>query len=157
MVDEKAIQRSKDRVAELEKQIKSLDVTTGKAEFDEAWAKHRESIAQVGRELDSAEKELKDANTEIRTIDKTLEGLKVTSTAEEFNKLKTALKAAGVEGADAATDVEQLKNMIRKLDNEALKRVDDNLAAAAAQMQNLSNHALEAKGGLDEATDSIKR
>ena len=118
----------------MEKQIKALDITTGKAEFDEAWAKHRESIAQVGRELDSAEKELKDTNTEIRAIDKTLEGLKVTSTTEEFNKLKTALKAAGVEGADAATDVGQLKNMIRKLDNEALKRVDDNLAAAAAQM-----------------------
>jgi chromosome segregation ATPase len=134
LIDEKAIQRSKDRVADLEKQIKALDVTTGKAEFDEAWQKHNESIAQVGHELEAAEKELKDANNEIRTIDKTLEGLKVTTTAEEFNKLKTALKAAGVEGAEAATDIEQLKDMVRKLDNEALKRVDDNLAAATAQV-----------------------
>jgi hypothetical protein len=59
--------------------------------------------------------------------------------------LKEALKAAGVEGAETAEDLDELKKIVAELDDQALKGVDQNLEKMGQQLDGMGQKSGEAK------------
>jgi chromosome segregation ATPase len=107
--------RQLERQAELERELASIDVSTGAAEFKAysvAVASADAEIAKLTQEIKENEKSISDSEKEITALEKKLKGLELIDEAAVFESLKTALKEAGVAGVDSATDLDELKRAV---------------------------------------------
>jgi hypothetical protein len=60
-----------------------------------------------------------------------------------------------VEGADTATSLKDLQDMIDDLDAKAIEGDNQNLEALGNELEGLKSKGLDAKAGIDETTESL--
>ena len=150
------ISRIREELAKLEQQLGEIDVVTGKLDFEEAWARHRDEVEKVEASLKDTETELKNTDSELEKVNKSLSNLETLDIDKEFQNLKDTLKNLGVEGADSAKDIDELRAMLQQLESDALKKVEKSLKKEVTSLEKLGIAADSTKKELDDATESIK-
>jgi peptidoglycan hydrolase CwlO-like protein len=94
-------------------------LSKGEAEYNNYTAavdKADKEIAEIDDRIDKNNKVINTTKEQINSLNKKLNQLELTDEKHAFDELKMALKAAGVEGVETATSLDQLKEKVEALD-----------------------------------------
>ena len=146
--------RAKKELADLEGRYKSIDQTVGKIDF-EAWERHNTIVDELETGIKESTEAITEYGQKITTIDQNLAELKTPT--QEFDNLKDSLKKLGVAGIENAENIDQVKEILKKLDDEALEKVSQALRETEKYLDNFGKEAASIKKEIDKGTDSIER
>ena len=146
--------RAKKELADLEGKYKSIDQTVGKIDF-EAWERHNAIVEELETGIKESTEAITEYGQKITTIDQNLAELKTPT--QEFNNLKESLKKLGVAGIENAENIDQVKEVLKEFDDEALEKVSQALRKTEKYLDNFGKEAASIKKEIDKGTDSIER
>jgi uncharacterized coiled-coil DUF342 family protein len=120
-----------------------------------AWVAYNTKVTELKENIKLCNEEITRSKTEISSIDKQLAKLKTPNQA--FDDLKNSLKDLGVEGVESAQNLDQIKVILKKLDKEALDKVEKSIEGTTAELDKFGKSADTVKTEIDKGTDSIER
>jgi chromosome segregation ATPase len=120
-----------------------------------AWVAYNTKVTELKENIKLCNEEITRSKTEISSIDKQLAKLKTPDQA--FDDLKNSLKDLGVEGVESAQNLDQIKDILKKLDKEALEKVELSLKDTMAELDKFGKSAGTVKKEIDKGTDSLER
>lgn len=151
--------RQLEREKQLRQELEAIDLSDGKAEY-EAYAaaidKADKEIAEIDDRIDKNNRVINTAKEQINSLNKKLNQLELTDEKQAFDELKKALKAAGVEGVETATSLDQLKKKVKDLDTQAMAQVETRIKTTITNLGQLQGSMSQAEGEFDRTTNRIK-
>ena len=118
----------------------------GKAAYEQYQALLK-TITQLQTEIDELDGEIVQLNSNTKKLDE--------EANEKFTQLKETLKSLGIEGAETATDINQLQKIIQNLKQKALDGIDKEISDVIKSLDKMGDEAKEAGKKITEGLDSL--